>query len=157
MNPLTKLIKNLSDQARKRRAELFIKHFYIDGDTKLLDLGSENGSNINNVLQGSNATNQNTYVSDINEKDLQEGKRRFGFNPIPINETGILPFEDQFFDIVFCSSVIEHVTLPKERIWDLSSSKRFQEASFERQKAFAEEINRLANSTLFRLHTDIFP
>ena len=54
-----------------------------------------------------------------------------------------MPFPDKFFDIVYCSSVIEHVTVPKSIIWELRSGRKFQDESRKRQKTFADEIRRL--------------
>ena len=50
---------------------------------------------------------------------------------------------DQFFDIVYCSSVIEHVTLSKKDVWSEWSGRRFREAARVRQAEFAREIRRL--------------
>src|SRR6266850_2269326 len=54
-----------------------------------------------------------------------------------------LPFPDGFFDIVYCSSVIEHVTVPKTIMWELRSGRKFHDESRRRQKAFADEIRRV--------------
>ena len=60
-----------------------------------------------------------------------------------LNEFESLPFPDGFFDIVYCSSVIEHVTIPKEKVWKIYSGRRFRNESRKRQSEFTEEIKRL--------------
>lgn len=143
MNPITKVVTAFSKRARENRSAIFRGAFSIDGDTKILDLGSAAGSNIHLILQGSGVNPKNVYIADINSRAVIEGSKRFGFNPVVIRESESLPFSDGFFDIVYCSSVIEHVTIPKERVWKLYSGVRFREQSRKRQEEFANEIQRL--------------
>jgi Methyltransferase domain len=60
-----------------------------------------------------------------------------------IPQDGKLPFPDGFFDIVYCSSVIEHVTIPKSEVWTLRSGREFRERSLAHQREFAREIQRV--------------
>lgn len=142
MNPLIRLAKSYSTRARARRAALFRERFSITSSTRILDLGSETGSAIHAVLQGTAANPANVYIADISEQ-VKEGARRFGYQPIVIDESGRLPFDDGFFDIVYCSSVIEHVTVPKEEVWSLRSGSEFRRRALARQHEFAAEIRRL--------------
>ncbi len=109
---------NFSAQARKKRAKLFKNYFKISKNTKILDLVSENGTNIFNVLQGTNFNLDNVYIADIDTSAIEEGKNLYGFSSILINETGNLPFTDNYFDIVYSSSVIEHTTVEKSDLWN---------------------------------------
>ena len=63
-----------------------------------------------------------------------------------MKEKNILPFSDHEFNIVFCNSVIEHVTIPKEEIWSFKSTKDFKNLSLKRQVEFANEIRRIGKS-----------
>ncbi len=157
MNPLNKIVWKFSAQARKKRAALFRKYFTINEDTKILDLGSENGTNIFNVLQDCNYKPENIYIADIASSAVEEGKKLYGFNAVLIEENGKLPFEDQFFDIVYSSSVIEHTTVPKSEIWNLKNGKAFKKAAFERQKEFAAEIIRLGKQYFVQTPSKTFP
>lgn len=143
MNFIANSIEQFSAESRKERADVFRKNFLITENTKILDLGSENGSNIKGVLDGALAKPENVYIADINKKLIEEGSRLYGYNPVLIDESGILPFDDGYFDIVYCSSVIEHVTLPKEKVWDCVSGSDFRFLSLKRQNEFAQEIRRL--------------
>ena len=143
MNPITKLVQHFSRQARAKRAEIFRNTFYLDENTKILDLGSESGSNIRDVLKGTNVQHGNVYIADIEPKAVNKGSKEYGFIPVVINESEKLPFEDQFFDIVYCSSVIEHVTISKNEVWTLYSGRQFKAESLKRQKKFAREIERV--------------
>lgn len=157
MNPITKFIKSCSSRARARRAQIFRDNFDVDENTKILDLGSETGSNINNVLRGTQAQKENIYIADIQEELVQKGSLEFGFVPVIINESGGLPFEDNYFDIVYCSSVIEHVTVSKGKVWKLYSGRIFKEESRARQKEFAEELKRLGKQYFVQTPYRYFP
>lgn len=157
MNPIRKLAKSYSKKAREKRASKFRNCFSINENTKILDLGSETGSNINSALQGTSFKPQNIYIADIDLSLIEKGANQYGFVPVPIGESEQLPFEDGFFDIVYCSSVIEHVTVPKEQVWSLYSGKKFKEKSFKRQKEFASEIKRLGKQYFVQTPYKYFP
>lgn len=79
MNLLKKIVLNASTKARKQRAEVFRRHFTINENTKILDLGSENGNNINSILQETGVRNENVYIADIDEKLIAEGEKKLRF------------------------------------------------------------------------------
>jgi SAM-dependent methyltransferase len=108
-----------------------------------LDLGGWDGAHIHAVLQNSPVQPHNVYVADINQHAVSQASARFGFIPVVLPEGGRLPFADAFFDLVFCSSVIEHVTVPKEMVWSMVSGTDFREIARRRQGEFASEIRRL--------------
>lgn len=143
MSVVVRSFQKFSAQARQKRAALFRSAFQLRPDTKILDLGSESGSNIHAVLSGTPVSPANTYIADIDPAAVERGAQRFGFQPVLVGENGKLPFPDGYFDIVYCSSVIEHVTLPKNEIWTTRSGKEFRTRSLEHQRAFACEIQRV--------------
>lgn len=157
MNPVSKFVWRFSANARRKRAELFRSLFEIDDSTKVLDLGSENGKNISNVLQGLPYRPENIYIADIDKAALDYGKNQYGFNPVLIDESGRLPFPDNYFDVVYCSSVIEHVTLPKSDLWDCKDGEIFKRDSWLRQKDFAKEIDRLGKEYFVQTPCKTFP
>lgn len=157
MDPLSKFAWKFSANARKKRAALFRSFFDITEDTKILDLGSENGTNIHNVLQGTDARPENIYIADIDQNAVNEGQKLYGFNPILVNEDSRTEFEDNFFDIVFCSSVIEHTTVKKSEMWEIKDGKEFRERSWERQREFAAEIARLGKRYFVQTPCRTFP
>ena len=140
---IRRLFDLFSKKARAKRAELFRRTFDLNENTKILDIGSETGSNIHAVLKGTRVRPENVYIADIQARLIDIGATRYGYVPVHVQEAGPLPFPDQHFDIVYCSSVIEHVTLPKGSVWDEWSGRRFREVSRLRQKEFAAEIRRL--------------
>lgn len=157
MNPISKIVWKFSAQARKKRAQLFRRYFSIDENTKILDLGSENGTNIFNVLKDTSYNPANVYIADIDQNAVEEGKRNYGFNAVLIDETGKLPFADKFFDIVYCSSVIEHVTVVKSDVWTWKDGNEFSAESWKHQKLFADEIVRLGKQYFVQTPSKKFP
>jgi SAM-dependent methyltransferase len=134
MNYLRKIALQFSERARSRRAEIFRDGFALTPQTRILDLGSEAGENIHRVLRGSPVPPENVFIADIEENAVLKGAELYGFTPVVIHESGKLPFPDAFFDIVYCSSVIEHVTLPKQEVWRCFSGKRFSRRSQQHQR-----------------------
>ena len=130
-------------RARGRRAALFRDMFNLDADTRVLDLGGGPGIHIHSVLQGTLVRPSNVCIADISAEALERGRADFGYVPMLLDESGRLPFEDGSFDVVYCSSVIEHVTVPKREVWDVRSGREFRERAFSHQRAFAREIERV--------------
>ncbi|RMD66416.1 class I SAM-dependent methyltransferase [Candidatus Parcubacteria bacterium] len=147
----------LSQRARAKRAQIFRREFSLNENTRILDLGSGNGSAIKCVLSGTRAKPRNIYLADIDEEAVKEGERLFGFRAVPLDESGRLPFDDDCFDIVFCSSVIEHVTIPKKEVWRCLSGKQFESLSLQKQEQFAQEIRRVGKSYFVQTPYKFFP
>ena len=93
-------------------------------------------------------TTANTYIADIDEAAINHGADRYGYIPVVIPETG---------DIVFCSSVIEHVTVPKEAIWSLTSGSPFRSMARQHQREFSDEIRRIAKGYFVQVPYRWFP
>jgi len=157
MNPIVKLVNSFSKKARERRASVFRSAFHLDENTKILDLGSETGSNIHSVLQGTPVKPENTYIADIDIELIEEGKNKFGYIPVLISESEKLPFDDYFFDIIYCSSVIEHVTVEKDQVWSLYSGLEFKKKALTRQKYFASDIQRVGKQYFVQTPYKHFP
>jgi SAM-dependent methyltransferase len=151
------LVQVARRQARARRAGVFREAFALGPATRILDIGSEDGSAIAAVIEGTPVRPPNVYIADIDEARVCEGARRFGFVPVPIPESGRLPFADRYFDIVYCSSVIEHVTVPKAQIWQVRSGRDFRARARPRQHEFAREIRRLGKGYYVQTPNRWFP
>ena len=157
MNFIARYARSYSQRARAKRAEVFRQRFVISADTKLLDLGSEVGAHIADIVAGTDIKPANVYIADIDADAVAEGSRRFGFTPVVINESGRLPFPDGFFDIVHCSSVVEHVTVPKADVWSLRSGREFRHRSEDAQAEFAREIKRVGRQYYVQTPDKWFP
>ncbi len=136
---LSQIIRNLSTRARAKRSTIFWKYLNPCEEDRILDLGSGDGSYMASVVPFRN----NVYIADISKVKLERGNKKYGFKVLLLSEEDCLPVPDKFFDIVFCSSVIEHVTVDKNKIWKMQNSDTFSKLAYERQKIFAKEINRV--------------
>ena len=129
---------------RARRAKRFRAEFQLSENARVLDLGGGDGEHIRMVLEDSPVPPENIYVADVNERALERAKA-YGHRTALLSQDGKLPFSDGYFDVVFCSSVIEHVTVPKSEVWQ-HRGKVFAELAVAHQRAFADELSRIAKS-----------
>lgn len=148
---------SFSAASRHRRAEIFRRSFTIGPETKILDLGSEDGRAIAALLEPTAVRPGNVWLADIEPDVVSSGASRFGFNAVKLKEFEALPFEDGFFDIVFCSSVIEHVTVPKSEVWSIWRQSEFSHRAAESQKFFAAEIARVGRGFFVQTPNRNFP
>jgi methyltransferase family protein len=139
---LSKLYLRISDTARKRRGQFLMRTVALPSEAKILDLGGGTGQHIHAVLP----FHSNITVCDISAEDLKIARDRYGFKTVQLQETGRLPFQDQEFDFCFCSSVIEHVTGPKQQVEQIRDEATFCTMARQHQENFAREVARIAKS-----------
>lgn len=145
--------ERFSSGRRAARGALFVERLAPTERDLILDLGSEEGDHIAAIVP----FRDNVTIADIDLGALQRGRERFGFQTAVLDETGRLPFPDQHFDIVFCSSVIEHVTVPKDQLDAVRDKRAFTAASWERQRQFADEIRRVAKGYFVQTPNKWYP
>ncbi|NTU72463.1 MAG: methyltransferase domain-containing protein [Coriobacteriia bacterium] len=136
---------------------MFREHFALSAETTVLDVGSEAGHNIHAVLADTPVRPENVSIADIGADAVEQGAALYGFTPVVLDESGRLPFDDGSFDIVYCSSVIEHVTVPKSVVWSMRSGDEFKRAALERQAQFASELTRVGRSYYLQTPYRHFP
>jgi SAM-dependent methyltransferase len=154
---LGQFIRDLSNKARERRSSWLTELFEIDKETKILDLGSENGDNIRFVLGSTSFEPANVFLADIDREAIDAGAAKHGFTPVLLDESGKLPFSDGFFDVVFCSSVIEHVTVTKDEVWKIRDGRTFRDIAETSQRRFADEIRRVSKGYFVQTPARGFP
>ena len=153
-----RLIRRLAyakrDEWHDRRAELFVRLVAPRPGATVLDLGGQDGEFMQRVAKRADVR---VTIADISERALERARAR-GFETVLLEEGERLPFDDAAFDVVFCNSVIEHVTLPKADC----IAKRFRnaewvEASLRNQAAFAREIRRVGHGYFVQTPHRAFP
>ncbi len=150
---LIALALRASARARRRRAKLFLDVLNPKPGDKILDLGSDDGAHTAAILP----FREGVSIADIDAEALERGRRTYGFEPVLIDESGALPFPDGYFDIVFCSSVLEHVTVPKMAVRQVCSRRDFDYVAFRRQREFAREIQRVGRRFFVQTPYRYFP
>lgn len=99
---------------RRKRFEMFLDLFHVNSDSKILDVGGTEA-----IWLGTGLEKQVTLFNIA-----FKGEQINTFNYV-IGNACEMNFSDKEFDIIFSNSVIEHV------------------GTFEKQKQFAKEINRV--------------
>jgi hypothetical protein len=95
-------------------------------------------------------------IADISTEDLRAAERA-GFSTMVVDGQDRLPFRTKAVDLIFCSSVIEHVTVPKEEVWGLHSDAEFERRARLAQVEFAREISRCGRSYFVQTPHKYFP
>jgi SAM-dependent methyltransferase len=151
------VIRRARTASRNRRSALFRSLFDLGPQTRVLDLGGSNGAHVHSLLAGTAVRPENVYVADVDQQAVRSAASRFGFVPAPLSPDADLPFDDDYFDILLCSSVLEHVTIPYEEVWRERSTRRFQQRARERQARFAREIERVTRGYFVQVPNRWFP
>jgi len=132
-------LSRLTLPLRRERVELFVRELRLRATDVVLDLGSEDGS----YLATCYPWPQNIVIADIREAPLRRGVAQFGLKGFILLPTrGRLPITDREFAAVWCNSVIEHVTVERSELSQVSD-KDFRRLADEHQREFAREIARI--------------
>ena len=147
--------RRFSENARRRRGEAFLKRLNPKPTDRILDLGGGDGSHLRMILP----EHRNVVVADILEEDLKRAREVYGYETVQLKDTDFyrLPFADKEFDIVFTSSVIEHVTGPKDEMIALDSNAEFRARAWEAQRRFAAEVDRIGRKCWVQTPYRFFP
>lgn len=92
---------------------------YINKGEKILDLGCGNGRF--SEIVGSKA---DYYGVDVSEKLIEIAKKKYPNGKFAVSEPLVLPFENNFFDKIFCLAVLHHIPSKKFRRDFLKEIKR---------------------------------
>jgi Methyltransferase domain len=150
---IRRVAEGYSRRQRERRDAVFRARLRPTPADRILDLGSEDGAHIASVL----GPGYTVFLADIDPQALQRGSGAYGFTPLLISENAVLPFADAEFDIVFCSSVIEHATVDKADLLDYQSGLEFKRAARARQQQLADEIRRIGRRYYVQTPYRYFP
>jgi SAM-dependent methyltransferase len=154
---LHRLVRRVRTESRIRRAALFKTLFRLGPETRILDLGGANGAYAHALLADTRVPATNVCVADIEKAGVEAAMRTFGYGGVTLAGDGPLPFADCAFDVVLCSSVLEHVTVPAAEIWSERSTRAFRRRAIDAQTRFAAEIRRVARGYFVQVPYRWFP
>jgi SAM-dependent methyltransferase len=149
---LTPLLRRRFQSAR---ADLFLNLIQPPTGARVLDLGGGSGALAGLIAQ--RRPDLAVTVADVEPTRLI-AQELYGFAEAALEPDGPLPFENASFDVVLCNSVIEHVTLPKDRcLHDVLPEPAWRTAALARQAEFAAEIRRVGRGYFVQTPHRAFP
>lgn len=145
----------LHDRFHEKRAQRFIDLLEPWPGARLLDLGGGGGALAERITRRVPLA---VTVADI-ATDSRTAAMRRGFTHVLLSPDEPLPFQPGEFDYLLCNSVIEHVTLPKERCTITARVPQdvWRRESRAAQHTFAQRIRALAPSYLVQTPHKHFP
>lgn len=154
---LTNLIRRtavrLSTHSRLRRGRLFLERLQPSPNDKILDLGGGRGGYMAQTLP----FRSNVTIADLDPHNLKIAAASYGFETLQLDASEQFPVDEGQYDIVFCSSVIEHVTGPKEITYHSEDGRQFAASAKAGQANFAAEVRRIAKRYFVQTPYKYFP
>jgi hypothetical protein len=146
--------QRLRDVWHAQRAELFLDLVQPPRGALVLDLGGGNGEFMSRLLRTADIE---VTIADLPGSELHLARAR-NMKTVELAEGESLPFASGAFDVVFCNSVIEHVTVPKaDCMTKRFSNKEWTKRSRENQRRFALEVRRVGRSYFVQTPHRAFP
>lgn len=156
MNVLKRIFSHFHEKWAKEKFNLFLKKVELKKQDTILDLGGGDGRYMDRLSGQRN--DLRVIIFDLDEKALKKASEKGYSTQYFDGASQRFPYKDQEIDCIFCNSVIEHVTLPKDRLWsEESRSEQFFEKSFQIQKSFADEIRRCSKKYYVQTPHKSFP
>jgi SAM-dependent methyltransferase len=115
---LRRLAARSSTACRVRRGRLFVERLQPTEDDRILDLGGGSGGHIAELVP----YRCNVTIGELDAKALRHAAETYGFSGLQLDGGETFPVADGEYDVVLCSSVIEHVTGPKEIAYQLRTA-----------------------------------
>lgn len=153
VNLVRRIAVRSSAACRARRGRLFIERLRPTEEDGILDLGGGSGGHIAEIVP----YRRNVTIGELDAEALARAAASYGFSGLHLDGAEKFPVADGQFDIVFCSSVIEHVTGPKEITYDLEDGKAFAASARGAQANFAAEIRRISKRYFVQTPYKYFP
>jgi SAM-dependent methyltransferase len=142
-----------STECRNRRAQLFIERLRPTATDKIIDLGGGKGGYLAGILP----YRANVTIADVDPAVLKIAADTYGFGTVCLDGSATFPIADREYDLVFCSSVIEHISGAREIIFDILDSKQFAVSARAAQASFAAEIRRIGKRYFVQTPYKYFP
>jgi SAM-dependent methyltransferase len=142
-----------STACRLRRGRLFVDRLRPTAADSILDLGGGRGGHIAEIVPYRN----NVTIADLDPEALRQAAEIYGFGTLQVDGSETFPIAEGQYDVVFCSSVIEHVTGPKEIVYELEDDGHFTVSARAAQANFAGEVRRISKRYFVQTPYKYFP
>jgi len=152
-NILRRAAARSSTDCRVRRARLFIDRLRPSASDAIIDIGGGKGGYLAGILP----YRANVTIADVDPGMLKIAADTYGFGTVRLDGSARFPIADGAYDIVFCSSVIEHITGPRETIFGITDSAEFAASARAAQANFAAELRRVAKRYFVQTPYKYFP
>jgi hypothetical protein len=153
VNFIRRIAVRSSTTCRIRRGQLFLDRLKPKADDRILDLGGGGGGYMAQTLP----FRHNVTIADLDPGNLTMAADNYGFETLRLDGGETFPVADRAYDVVFCSSVIEHVTGPKDIVYDLAHAREFTASAKAAQANFAAEVRRIAKRYFVQTPYKYFP
>jgi hypothetical protein len=142
-----------STACRNRRARLFLDRLQPSATDEIIDLGGGKGGYLAGILP----YRGNVTIADVDPAVLKIAAETYGFGTVRLDGSATFPIADQEYDVVFSSSVIEHITGPRDEIFDMLDSGQFTASARTAQANFAAELRRIGKRYFVQTPYKYFP
>jgi SAM-dependent methyltransferase len=152
-NLLRRAAARSSTDCRTRRARLFLDRLRPSAGDKILDVGGGKGGYLAGILP----YRSTVTIADVDPAVLKIAADTYGFGTVQLDGSATFAIGDKAYDVVFCSSVIEHITGPRDVIFGITDSAEFAASAREAQANFARELRRVAKRYFVQTPYKYFP
>ena len=152
-NFLRRTAARSSTDCRTRRARLFLDRLHPSATDEILDVGGGKGGYLAGILP----YRGNVTIADVDPAVLTIAAETYGFGTVQLDGSARFPLADKQYDVVFCSSVIEHITGPRDVIFGIADSAEFAASARAAQANFAGELRRVAKRYFVQTPYKYFP
>jgi ubiquinone/menaquinone biosynthesis C-methylase UbiE len=113
-----KLLEKEIDPAYKRRAGLIFRNLELGGEKKILEIGCGRGFYVNNLAKF--YPKAKIWGVDLNKTYLEKAKLGAEKNEVLMEADATkLPFENDFFDRIIASEILEHIPNDKKALEEM--------------------------------------
>ena len=152
-NLVRRLAAKSSMACRERRGRLFDERLRPTAEDRILDLGGGRGGHIAEIVP----YRANVTIGELDPEALRLAAETYGFGTLQLDGGEHFPVANGAYDVVFCSSVIEHVTGPKDVAYHTEDGQQFAAAARAAQANFAAEVRRIAKRYFVQTPYKYFP
>jgi ubiquinone/menaquinone biosynthesis C-methylase UbiE len=101
------------------RLDMIVKELPLKKGLKVLDAGCGEGHLIEKLYKNLPTKTNSYYGIDITKVAIKKAKKKCPYARLKVGDVTEINFADEFFDVVICTEVLEHVSKYKKAIKEL--------------------------------------